>query len=127
VLLERAFRDKPHNREEVENMMSNSKAWMLILGVCIVFLSNVIAPPRGDAAEQIIVTGTVWEDEWDDNNNVTAVVIEADDGEQFLVSNEGKGKELLTLAGKNVKVTGVVGEEVDGWKTITVTAYAVIE
>ena len=108
-------------------MMSKRETWMLILGVCVVLLSYVIAPPRGDAAEQISVTGTVWEDEWDDNDNVTAVVIEADDGEEYLVSNEGKGKELLTLGGRNVKVTGVVGEEVDGWKTITVTAYAVIE
>ncbi len=108
-------------------MMSNRKTWMLILGVCIIFLSSVIAPPRGDAAEQINVAGTVWEDEWDDYDNVTAVVIEADDGEEYLVSNEGKGKELLTLGGRNVKVTGVVDEEVDGWKTITVKAYAVIE
>jgi hypothetical protein len=42
-------------------------------------------------------------------------------------NKENEGKELLTLGGRNVKVTGVVGEEVDGWKTITVTAYAVIE
>ena len=41
--------------------------------------------------------------------------------------NEGKGEELLTLGGRNVKVTGVVGEGGDGWKTITVKAYAAVE
>ncbi|NIN00697.1 MAG: hypothetical protein GTO24_22220 [candidate division Zixibacteria bacterium] len=79
------------------------------------------------AGSTVTITGTVYEDEWDDQERPTAVVIETADGEEYRVSAEGKGKELLKLGDKNVKATGVVGEDEEGWKAITVTTYEIIE
>jgi type IV secretory pathway TrbL component len=66
-------------------------------------------------------------------NSVTIVGILNADG-QIITDNEQvyeigenkKGDELFELAGKKVKVTGIVVEE-DGTKVITVTSYEVLE
>lgn len=80
----------------------------------------------GPAAVEVSITGTVYADEWDDKDNLIAVVIETADGDVYNVSDHGKGKELLKLVDKNVRATGTV-EETDGEKIITVMAYEVME
>ena len=99
----------------------------VMAGLCTLLLVSFIAPICEPAAEKVTITGTVYEDAWDSNDNPTAVVIEAADGEEYKVSDVGKGKELLKLDGKEVKATGVVVEDSEGWKTITIMAYEVIE
>ncbi len=79
------------------------------------------------AGSTVTITGTVYGNEWDDQERPTAVVIETADGEEYRVSAEGKGKELLKLDDKNVKATGVVVEDSEGQKTIKVTAYEIVE
>lgn len=99
---------------------------LLIVGFCTLLLAYVIAPTNAPATEKVTITGTVYADDWD-NDNVTAVVIETADGDEYKVSSGGKGKDLLKLSDKNVKATGVVVEDSEGGKTITVTSYEVIE
>ncbi len=79
------------------------------------------------ATEEVEITGTVWASDWDANDNVTAVVIETDEGEAIGVSSSGKGLELLKLEEKKVMVTGSIATDQDGNKTITVTKYILQE
>lgn len=97
-----------------------------ILALCaFVCLSLLYAAVVPTAAEEPI-TGTVYADDWDDKGNVVLVVIETADGELYYVSDDAKGKELLKLVEKNVKVTGVV-EDAGGEKIITVVSYEIMD
>jgi hypothetical protein len=108
-------------------MRMNRRLVLVMVGFCALIFMYGVFLPHALAAEKVTLTGTVYEDEWDDNDNPTAVVIETDDGEEYKVSSEGKGKDLLKLGDKDVKVTGVVAEDSEGYKTITVTAYTVMD
>jgi hypothetical protein len=79
------------------------------------------------ATEEVEIAGTVFASEWDANDNVTAVVIATEEGEEIAVSNSGKGKELLKLEEKNVKATGSIVTDEEGRKTITITKYIIQE
>jgi hypothetical protein len=57
---------------------------------------------------------------------VSLVVIETPDGELYYVSDDAKGKELLKLVDKNVKLTGVI-DDTGGERTITVMSHEVVE
>jgi len=79
------------------------------------------------ATEEVEIAGTVFASEWDANDNVTAVVIATEEGEEIAVSHSGKGIELLKLEERNVKATGSVVTDEEGRKTITITKYIVQE
>jgi hypothetical protein len=114
---------KPNERE-VLKMKRNRYSSILALYAfaCIVLFSAA----AGLAAVETSITGTVYADDWDDKGNVTLVVIETADGEIYYVSDDAKGKELLKLVDKSVKVTGVV-EDTGGEKTVTVMVYEIME
>ena len=105
-------------------MKRNGKFSILALCafVCLSLLYAVAVPT---AAEESI-TGTVYADDWDEKGNVVLVVIETADGELYYVSDDAKGKELLKIVEKNVKVTGVV-EDAGGEKFITVVSYEIMD
>ncbi|MGD8917042.1 MAG: hypothetical protein PVH35_10630, partial [Syntrophobacterales bacterium] len=63
----------------------------------------------------------------DANDNVTAVVIATEEGEEIAVAASGKGMELLKLEEKNVKVTGSVVTDEEGRKTVNITKYIIQE
>jgi phage FluMu protein gp41 len=79
------------------------------------------------ATEEVEVAGTVFASEWDANDNVTAVVIATEEGEEIAVSPSGKGMELLKLEERNVKATGSIVTDQEGRKTINITKYIVQE
>ncbi len=108
-------------------MKRNRRLWVLVIGFCSLFLALSIVAGDLFASETVTITGTVFEDDWDQNDKPIAVVIEAEDGQEYRVASEGKGKEILELGDKDVKATGVVVEDSEGQKTIKVTAYEVIE
>ena len=89
---------------------------------CVVLFSATAGPVVGEVS----ITGTVYADDWDHEGKVTLVVIETPDGELYYVSDDAKGKELLKLVDKNVKVTGVI-DDTGGERTITVMSYEVAE
>ena len=100
----------------------------LLRVLCVFAIVTLLgAVPLFAATEEVEITGTVWASDWDADDNVTAVVIETDEGEAIGVSNSGKGLELLKLEEKKVMVTGSLATDQDGNKTITVTKYILQE
>jgi len=107
-------------------MMLRKKTLLRVL--CVFAIVTLLgAVPLFAATEEIEIAGTVWASDWDANDNVTAVVIETDEGEAIGVSTSGKGVELLKLEEKKVMVTGSIATDKDGIKTITVTKYIIQE
>jgi hypothetical protein len=103
--------------------------------VSLVFVNNnLIAQPEN---EEITITGIVLPVEYDENDNIIAVVIsvtitpedtiEDKSTEDYLVTDNEKGQELLKLVDYTVKATGTVGIDEDGYLIFTVTDYEIIE
>ncbi|MDO9529688.1 MAG: hypothetical protein Q7J27_11095 [Syntrophales bacterium] len=94
----------------------------VIFVLLITFVMSVTAFKAN--AEEVTITGTVVALDFDDKDKVVAVSIDTADG-YYDVSDNSIGKQLLTLLDKNVKVTGIVGEDKDGNRTITVKSYEI--
>ena len=107
-------------------MMLLRKKSLLPVLIILAFVALVSGVQLFAAAEQEIA-GTVFAAEWDAKDNVTAVVIATEEGEEIAVSNTGMGKELLNLEEKNVKATGSLVTDEEGRKTITITKYIIQE
>ena len=96
--------------------------------VCILAIVILMGSlPLFAATEEVEIAGTVFASEWDAKDNVTAVVIATEEGEEIAVSPSGKGTELLKLEEKNVKATGSIVTDQEGRKTINITKYIVQE
>lgn len=94
--------------------------------VCVLaFITLVCAVPLLAATEEVEITGTVFATEWDADDNVTAVIIETEEGEDIAVSKSGKGMELLKLEEMVVKATGLLVTDEDGRKTLTISRYII--
>ncbi len=84
------------------------------------------APPPAD--KEVTITGVVAKAAVDENDKVIAVEIQEDrsgETEYYLVNDDTKGNELLGLVDKRVEVTGVVDEDEDDNKILTVKSYTV--
>jgi hypothetical protein len=77
------------------------------------------------AAESVTITGTVYPAAWDENDNVTEVVITGV-GQEYIVMNNAVGEQLLRHNGMDVKVTGILGKDNHGNRKITVTKYEIM-
>ncbi len=108
-------------------MKLDRRLWVMAVGLCTLWLGFSIMATGLLAGETVTITGTVYEDQWDENDNPIAVVIDANDGEEYKISSEGKGRELLKLDNQELKATGVVVEDGEGQKTIKVTEYEIVE
>ena len=108
-------------------MMLLRKKSLLPVLIILAFVALVSGVQLLAAAEQVEIAGTVFAAEWDAKDNVTAVVIATEEGEEIAVSNTGMGKELLNLEEKNVKATGSLVTDEEGRKTITITKYTIQE
>ena len=108
---------------------------LFFLIVSLVFVNlNLITQPEN---EEITITGVVLPAEYDEDDNVTAVVIsvtitpedttEDEYTENYLVTDNEKGRELLGLVDYTVKATGTEGTDEEGYLTLTVTEYEIIE
>ncbi|MGD8530749.1 MAG: hypothetical protein PVG97_07185 [Syntrophobacterales bacterium] len=107
-------------------MLLRKKTLLCVLSVlAIVVLMTTV--PLFAATEEVEIAGTVFASEWDANDNVTAVVIATEEGEEIAVAASGKGMELLKLEEKNVKVTGSVVTDEEGRKTVNITKYIIQE
>ena len=108
-------------------MMLLRKKSLLPVLIILAFVALVSGVQLFAAAEQVEIAGTVFAAEWDAKDNVTAVVIATEEGEEIAVSNSGMGRELLNLEEKNVKATGSLVTDEEGRKTITITKYTIQE
>ena len=107
-------------------MLVRKKTLLSVLSIlAIVVLMGTM--PLFAATEEVEITGTVFAAEWDANDNVTAVVIATEEGEEVAVAKSGKGMELLKLEEKNVKASGSIVTDEEGRKTINITRYIVQE
>ena len=107
-------------------MMLRKKTLLRVL--CVFAIVTLLgAVPLFAATEEVEIVGTVFRTAWDANDYATEVVIATYDGEEIVVSNSGKGLELLKLEDKNVKVLGFIAEDEEGKKTIRVTRYILQE
>jgi len=101
------------------------KRKMLLTGICVLLITFVMCVTAVTAnADEATITGTVVAADWDDKDKAIAVSIETDD-ELYYVSDNPIGKQLLELLDKKVTVTGIVGEDKDGNRTITVKSYKI--
>lgn len=76
-------------------------------------------------AEKITIVGTVIAIEFDDNDKVIAVTLDTAEG-FYDVSDNSIGKELRELSDKNIKATGIVGEDKEGNRIITIETYEIL-
>jgi hypothetical protein len=73
------------------------------------------------------ITGIVFPDEWDNEDNVISVGIETDEGEEYIFEPNDKSKELVSLVDYEVQVTGTVRERLDGEMIIDVKNFEVFD
>jgi hypothetical protein len=106
-------------------MMLIRKKSLLSVLCLLAVISLICAFPRIATAEQ--VTGTIYALEWDDNGNATAAEIVTDEGDAFIVSNGGRGSQVLELEGKVVTATGTITADENEQKSITISSYTVQE
>jgi hypothetical protein len=67
----------------------------------------------------IAIKGIVIPVDWDQKGNPVSVAIATHTEEEYLVSNDSKGKELFNLIREGVEITGLV-KEIAGMKIIKV-------
>jgi hypothetical protein len=108
-------------------MMLLRKNFLLPLLSILAVVALMSAVQLFAATEEVEIAGTIFASEWDANDNVTAVVIATEEGEEVAVAKSGKGMELLKLEEKNVKATGSIVTDEEGRKTITITKYIIQE
>ncbi|MEW5801944.1 MAG: hypothetical protein AB1847_07535 [bacterium] len=82
---------------------------------------------RGKAGQQVTITGIVTAADWDEDDDIVAVTISTADEEEYLVDDNPKGEELLELVYRNVKATGVVEDDGEGGKLISVRSYEILD
>lgn len=85
---------------------------------------EIVRPPD----KEVTISGVVEKAAVDENDKVIAVEIQeerTEGTEYYLVNDDVKGNELLGLVGKKVEVTGVVDEDEDENKILTVKTFSV--
>ena len=78
------------------------------------------APP-----EEMTISGFVAATEWDSDDNIIGLEISTDD-EDYVVENNRLFDELVELWQEDIEATGIVSEDRDGTKRISITSYEVI-
>jgi hypothetical protein len=98
------------------------------VGVVVVALLAIgVCATTPAAMEETTVTGYVWAQDWDENFQATAATIVTQEGEQFLIVDDAKGKELFKLDAKKVKIAGILEKIDSGKRAITVSSYKIIQ
>lgn len=81
---------------------------------------------KNKSEKEETLVGFILPSEWDNNDNVTGISISTDDDE-YTVENNKLSEELFDFLDEDVRVTGMVSEERDGTKHITITEYDILE
>jgi hypothetical protein len=101
------------------------KERLLIWGLCALISFSVVCATNAYAADEATVTGTVYATAWDDNGKVIAAVI-ACPGEEFIIVDNAAGRELFNLNYRDVMASGVIGQDSEGNRALTVSSYEVL-
>ncbi len=81
---------------------------------------------KTESKRRVTLSGVITAADWDEEGRVVDVMISAIDESAYFIGPNDKGRKLLGLIQKQVQVTGIVGEDDSGRKTIMVTKYQVI-
>ena len=82
--------------------------------------------PKKESGTESTIRGTVTAAKWDDEDNVTGVMIVTDDDDEYYVDLKGAGKDLLDLLDADVEITGAISKK-GGSQQIVVKDYKEIE
>ncbi len=103
------------------------KKKLLLAGICVFLITFIMSAVAHQVnAEEVTITGVVAAMAWDERQNVITVSIDADDG-LYYVTHNAIGKQLLALVDREVKVTGILGEDTESNIIITVKSYEVLD
>jgi hypothetical protein len=73
--------------------------------------------------KQVRVRGLIIPANWDDKGDVTAITISTYEEEEYLIDNNEKGEQLLSLLRREVEVSGLMRKE-EGNKKIKVEEFS---
>lgn len=76
---------------------------------------------------EISIKGVISPANWDADFNVTEIKISADQERDFLIERDSVGEILFKHIQGLVKVSGIIGEDDKGNKTITVKNFEVLD
>ena len=114
----------PKEEKEGESEMKRNKRFFVV-GFCTLILIFALSAANLCAADEVTLTGTVYATAWNDDDNVTAAII-ASSGEEYVIVANAAGKELFKLNYMDVMAKGVIGQDSEGNKTLTVNSFEVM-
>ncbi len=76
---------------------------------------------------EVSIKGIISPADWDSDFNVTEIKISADQERDFLIDRDSVGEILFKHIQESVKVSGIIGEDEKGNKTITVKNFEVLD
>jgi hypothetical protein len=110
--------------------MRGTKKSIVWIGVWMALIIFVCVPPVSAAGKaktkSIKIEGTVIEMGKDKKGNINSVGVQTFDGEKYLVSQKGKGKDLMKMINKMVEVRGTVKNSQAKTKVIKISKYKVL-
>lgn len=74
----------------------------------------------------VTIRGVVSAVDWNDDGDVTQVAIQTPDEDEYIVLEEGEGKELLEYENEEVEVQGAIRKNNYGDNTIIVERFDVV-
>ena len=83
--------------------------------------------PKTESKKQAVLTGVVTAAGWDDGGKVIEVILATEDESEYRIANSPQGKKLFNLLQRQIKATGLVGEDESGKKTLTVSQFQVLQ
>lgn len=98
----------------------------LLMGA-VIFALAVCAASGSFSADQVTIVGKIYGVAWDEDYNIMSAVIFTEDGKEYLIIDDAKGKELLKLENATVKASGAIGKNAEGTETFTVAGFEVID
>jgi hypothetical protein len=107
-------------------MRKKSHIALLVVLAAVLGSGLLVRGAAAVGAQEITVVGTVIETDWDDDGNVTAIDLVADDG-NYAIDLSGRGSELLGHVGETVEIAGSISEDEGGWTTLLVASYTVLQ
>jgi hypothetical protein len=73
--------------------------------------------------EDVSITGYVRATEWDWQDDISGISLEAHDDEEYVIDPNGLEEFLFREVDREVELTGIVEQDEDGTKHINVTSY----
>jgi hypothetical protein len=84
--------------------------------------------PKAKIGSRIKIAGVIAPRERDPRGNLIQVSIDTDRFERYIIADDAKGRELLNYLNADVEIEGsVIGEDIDGYKLVSVMRYQLIQ